>query len=69
MKVDYGMKKTSYIRRRSPMWRDLPIDLNSRSAIAYWAPVPLRLIVGYGLMEHGFAKLARDFDAMQTGGA
>jgi putative oxidoreductase len=22
-------------------------------------PVPLRLIVGYGFMEHGFAKLAR----------
>jgi putative oxidoreductase len=26
---------------------------------ARWAPVPLRLIVGYGFMEHGFAKLAR----------
>jgi len=24
-----------------------------------WAPVPLRLIVGYGFMEHGFAKLDR----------
>ncbi len=24
-----------------------------------WAPVPLRLIVGYGFMEHGFAKLSR----------
>ena len=41
------------------MWRDLPIDLISRSPIARWAPVPLRLIVGYGFMEHGFAKLAR----------
>src|SRR3981081_3710511 len=28
-------------------------------AAARWAPVPLRLIVGYGFMEHGFAKLAR----------
>jgi hypothetical protein len=27
-------------------------------AAARWAPVPLRLIVGYGFMEHGFAKLA-----------
>src|SRR5215469_10290260 len=27
--------------------------------IARWAPVPLRLIVGYGFMEHGFAKLGR----------
>ena len=53
----------SYIRRRSPMWRDLPIDLISRSPIARWAPVPLRLIVGYGFMEHGFAKLVRGLDA------
>ena len=53
----------SYIRRQSPLWRDLPIDLISRSPIARWAPVPLRLIVGYGFMEHGFAKLARGLDA------
>jgi uncharacterized membrane protein YphA (DoxX/SURF4 family) len=45
------------------MRRDLPIDLISRSPIAHWAPVPLRLIVGYGFMEHGFAKLARGLDA------
>src|SRR5919197_4924434 len=29
------------------------------STYATWAPVPLRLIVGYGFMEHGFAKLSR----------
>jgi putative oxidoreductase len=57
------MKTTSYIERRSTTWRDLPIDLISRSAISRWAPVPLRLIVGYGFMEHGFAKLARGLDA------
>ena len=51
------MKPTSFVRRRSPIWRDLLIDLISRSPIARWAPVPLRLIVGYGFMEHGFAKL------------
>src|SRR5882757_8205801 len=28
-------------------------------AAARWAPIPLRLIVGYGFMEHGFAKLGR----------
>ena len=39
------------------------IDLISRSPIARWAPIPLRLIVGYGFMEHGFAKLARGLDA------
>jgi len=57
------MKTMSYIPQRSPMWRDLPIDLISRSPIARWAPIPLRLIVGYGFMEHGFAKLARGLDA------
>ena len=48
------------------MLRDLPIDLISRSPIARWAPIPLRLIVGYGFMEHGFAKLARGFDTFPT---
>ena len=53
----------SYLPIWSPRWRDLPIDLISRSPIARWAPLPLRLIVGYGFMEHGFAKLARGPDA------
>ncbi len=26
--------------------------------MTYWAPIPLRLIVGYGFMAHGYAKLA-----------
>jgi len=30
---------------------------------ARWAPLPLRLIVGYGFMEHGFAKLSKGPDA------
>src|SRR5207244_505104 len=30
--------------------------------IARWVPVPLRLIVGLGFMEHGFAKLAKGTD-------
>src|SRR5262245_27496424 len=34
--------------------------------MARWAPIPLRLIVGYGFMEHGFAKLARGPDAFAT---
>ena len=28
-----------------------------RSRLARWAPLPLRLIVGYGFMAHGYAKL------------
>jgi putative oxidoreductase len=39
---------------------------SSRFPIARWAPIPLRLIVGYGFMEHGFAKLARGSDAFAT---
>jgi putative oxidoreductase len=31
----------------------------TRPSIAVWAPIPLRLIVGYGFMEHGFAKLSK----------
>ena len=31
--------------------------------VAVWAPIPLRLIVGYGFMEHGFAKLSRGPEA------
>jgi putative oxidoreductase len=61
------MQSTSYMERRSATWRGLPIDLISRSPIARWAPIPLRLIVGYGFMEHGFAKLARGFDADDLG--
>jgi putative oxidoreductase len=34
-----------------------------RSSAAAWAPIPLRLIVGYGFMEHGCAKLARGPEA------
>jgi putative oxidoreductase len=29
------------------------------AALARWAFFPLRLIVGYGFMEHGFAKLSK----------
>src|SRR5260370_6983558 len=31
----------------------------ARPSVAVWAAIPLRLIVGYGFMEHGFAKLSK----------
>lgn len=34
-----------------------------RTTIVRWAAVPLRLIVGYGFLAHGYAKLARGPDA------
>jgi putative oxidoreductase len=35
----------------------------ARTSIARWAPIPLRLIVGYGFMQHGFAKLSKGPEA------
>src|SRR5438309_9213023 len=43
--------------------RDIAFALSGRFQIARWAPIPLRLIVGFGFMEHGFAKLSKDPDA------
>ena len=34
-----------------------------RSELARWASLPMRLLVGYGFIEHGFAKLSRGPDA------
>ena len=39
------------------------LDLSSRFPTARWSPIPLRLIVGYGFMEHGFSKLSKGPDA------
>jgi putative oxidoreductase len=43
--------------------QNLVFDLPGRIPIARWAPIPMRLIVGYGFMEHGFAKLSKGPDA------
>jgi putative oxidoreductase len=31
-----------------------------------WYPIPLRLIIGFGFMEHGYAKLARGSDSFAS---
>jgi putative oxidoreductase len=46
---------------KQSLW-DITLDLPGRFAIARWAPIPLRLIVGFGFMEHGFAKLSKGPD-------
>lgn len=42
------------------------IEESSRFLIARWAPIPLRLIVGYGFMAHGFAKLSKGPEAFAS---
>jgi putative oxidoreductase len=34
-------------------------EMQTRSSIARWALLPLRLVVGFGFASHGYAKLAR----------
>jgi putative oxidoreductase len=39
------------------------LEVSRRWNTARWAAIPLRLIVGYGFMEHGYSKLARGADS------
>jgi putative oxidoreductase len=39
--------------------RNNPFAFLNRPSVARWAPIPLRLIVGFGFMQHGFAKLSK----------
>src|SRR6266481_5736450 len=41
---------------------DFVLKLLTRHPMARWSPIPLRLIVGYWFMQHGFAKLSREPD-------
>jgi putative oxidoreductase len=41
----------------------MSVNLLPRAAVERWPLIPMRLIVGYGFMEHGFAKLAKGPDA------
>jgi len=47
---------------RSTMRASWVQQLISRWNLARWAPIPLRLIVGYGFFAHGVAKLERGPD-------
>jgi len=41
---------------------DVLITLSNRFPIARWAPIPLRVIVGFGFIAHGISKLSRGSD-------
>jgi putative oxidoreductase len=45
---------------------DFSLKLLTPLPMARWSPIPLRLIVGYGFMQHGFAKLSRGPDAFAS---
>ena len=45
------------LRFTDPTW------LTDRWSLARWAPLPLRLIVGYGFMAHGYSKIVKHPDA------
>jgi putative oxidoreductase len=51
------------LRRLSQVESTTRLVSLQQSSLARWAPIPLRLIVGYGFMEHGFAKLSRGPEA------
>lgn len=38
------------------------LGLSAAGVAPGWAAIPIRLIVGYGFMEHGFAKVGRGVD-------
>jgi putative oxidoreductase len=60
------MENTKQSTSRKTTWLDIVFELPGRCSIARWAPVPIRLIVGYGFMSHGVAKLARGADSFAT---
>src|SRR5215468_5254560 len=44
----------------------MSVNFLAQSAVDRWPLLPLRLIVGFGFMEHGFAKLAKGPDAFSN---
>jgi putative oxidoreductase len=57
------MKSLQQLEESNTTLLSVPAEFLSRLPSARWAPIPLRLIVGYGFMEHGFAKLPRGPDS------
>jgi putative oxidoreductase len=53
------MKSLYQPGERKETLHDAFFALLSRFPFARWAPIPLRLIVGYGFMEHGYAKILK----------
>ena len=54
------------IRKLSEQGYSNHFSFLNRASVTRWAPIPLRLIVGYGFMQHGFAKLSKGPEAFAT---
>jgi putative oxidoreductase len=50
----------------SPVHYSNRVMNHSRSHLSRWMPIPLRLIVGFGFVQHGFAKLQKGPDAFAS---
>ena len=57
MREDLG--KNVSVNDRRGVLSDFVLGGLARPPMARWSPIPMRLIVGYGFMQHGFAKLSR----------
>jgi len=55
----FDMKNPSRLRPEIAVKFLSAFDLASCPQVARWAPLALRLVVGFGFMQHGYAKLAR----------
>jgi putative oxidoreductase len=53
------MSSFSAFARRHRTLINALMGFSNPQTLRYWAPVAIRLIVGYGFMAHGFAKLLR----------
>jgi putative oxidoreductase len=56
--ANVGQAGVRIARKTVSAWKRIE-ELQTRIAAEGWALVPLRLLVGYGFAEHGYAKLER----------
>lgn len=58
------MAEVEFRQRRKPSRLRVSMEISmQRSDVARWAATPMRILVGYCFMEHGFAKLSKGPDA------
>jgi putative oxidoreductase len=57
------LTKNVSVNDRAKALSDFVLGVLARPLMARWSLIPLRLIVGYGFMQHGFAKLSRGPDS------